>query len=253
MSDLASQNQRRSATLLGLSVGVIAVIVAAVLVLAGFAWVGVVVAGVVAGLAGLAAYRTADLIVLRASGATPADAKDPARLYNLVEGLCIANGLPEPSLYVVDEPAANAFAVGRSPRHASLVVTTGLLDTLDRIELEAVLAQQLSHIKNNDIAVSTLAASVLRWPLGIGATRSRVIDPERTVRADLAAVEMTRFPPGLIGALEKIRSDPATVERAPQASTHLWFAPPLSTGQGRGGSASPLPFLEDRLAVLREL
>lgn len=251
MSDLAAKNQRRSLALLAPGVGVAATLIAAILVLVGLGWVGVVLAAVIAGLLGVAVYRSADTTVLRACGATPADPEVHARLHNLVAGLCAGNGLAEPSLYLVDDPAPNAFVTGRSPRRAALVVTTGLLDRANRVELEAVLAHHLSHVKTNDIAVSTLAASVLGRALSVTGTRYRVVDPERSAQADLAAVEMTRFPPGLIGALEKVESDPATVTRAPRASAHLWFVPPPDPGSSDG--TARLPSLEDRLAVLREL
>src|SRR5256886_5466849 len=93
--------------------------------------------------------------------ARPADPVQYARLHNLVEGLCIAAGLPKPRVYVIEDPAPNAFATGRNPRHAAVAVTTGLLDTMNRIELEGVLAHELSHVKNYDILVSTLAVTLV--------------------------------------------------------------------------------------------
>ena len=83
------------------------------------------------------------------------------RLHNLVEGLCIAGGLPKPRVYVVDDPAPNAFATGRNPKHAAIAVTTGLLEKMNRVELEGVLAHELSHIRNYDILVSTLAVTLV--------------------------------------------------------------------------------------------
>ena len=95
------------------------------------------------------------------SRAQPADPQQYRRLYNLVEGLCIAGGLPQPRVYVVDDPAPNAFATGRNPQHAAIAVTTGLLEKLNRVELEGVIAHELSHIKNYDILVSTLAVTLV--------------------------------------------------------------------------------------------
>src|SRR5262249_56002636 len=83
------------------------------------------------------------------------------RYHNLVEGLCIAAGLPKPRLYVVDDPAPNAFATGRNPKHAALAVTTGLLNTMNRVELEGVIAHELSHVKNYDILVTTIAVTAV--------------------------------------------------------------------------------------------
>ena len=95
------------------------------------------------------------------SRAQPADPHEYARLHNLVEGLCIASGLPKPRIYIVDDPAPNAFATGRNPKHAAIAVTTGLLEKMNRVELEGVLAHELSHIKNYDILVSTLAVTMV--------------------------------------------------------------------------------------------
>src|SRR2546430_7332734 len=95
------------------------------------------------------------------SHAKPADPVEQARLHSLVEGLCIAGGLPKPRVYVINDPAPNAFATGRNPRHAAVAVTTGLLEKMNRVELEGVLAHELSHVKNYDILVSTLAVTMV--------------------------------------------------------------------------------------------
>ncbi len=84
-----------------------------------------------------------------------------ARFHNLVEGLCIASGLPKPRLYIVDDPAPNAFSTGRNPKHAAVAVTTGLLEKMNRVELEGVLAHELSHIRNYDVLVMTLAVTMV--------------------------------------------------------------------------------------------
>ena len=91
----------------------------------------------------------------------PADPVEYARYHNLVEGLCIASGLPKPRLYIVDDPAPNAFSTGRNPKHAAIAVTTGLLDKMNRVELEGVLAHELSHIRNYDILVMTIAVTMV--------------------------------------------------------------------------------------------
>src|SRR5687768_4418514 len=95
------------------------------------------------------------------SHARPASPTTYARLHNLVEGLCIAAGLPKPRIYVIEDDAPNAFATGRDPRHAAVAVTTGLMEKLTRVELEGVLAHELSHVKNYDILVSTLAVTLV--------------------------------------------------------------------------------------------
>jgi heat shock protein HtpX len=99
--------------------------------------------------------------VLRASKARPATPEQHARLHNIVDGLCIAAGIPKPAVYVIPEQAPNAFATGRNPEHASIAVTEGLLEQLNRVELEGVIAHELSHVKNRDILVGTLVATLV--------------------------------------------------------------------------------------------
>ncbi|MGH9225960.1 MAG: M48 family metallopeptidase, partial [Acidimicrobiales bacterium] len=123
--------------------------------------VGLFIALAVAGASAFFAYWKSDSVALAMSHARPADPQQYARLHNLVEGLCIAAGLPKPRLYVIEDDAPNAFATGRNPRHAAVAVTTGLLDKMNRIELEGVLAHELSHIKNYDLLVSTLAVTMV--------------------------------------------------------------------------------------------
>ena len=108
-----------------------------------------------------ASYRFGDRVVLRASRARPATPKEFPRLHNVVEGLCIAAGIPKPAVYVIPEQAPNAFATGRDPEHSSIAVTQGLLETLNRVELEGVIAHELSHVKNRDILVGTLVATLV--------------------------------------------------------------------------------------------
>jgi heat shock protein HtpX len=275
----------------------------------GYGWVGLAVALVVAIGSSAGAYWWSDAIALRMSHARPADPVEHARLHNLVEGLCIAGGLPKPRLYVVDDPAPNAFSTGRDPRHAAVAVTTGLLAKLNRIELEGVLAHELSHIKNYDILVSTLAvtlvgvvALVADWSLRFlwwGGPRHRddrsgggggpaavvailgfallllsplvakvlqaAVSRRRESLADATGVALTRYPPGLVSALEKLRDDRTVVHSASRATAHLWIESPLDRdggGGGQGGGARGARFnrlfdthppLEERIAALREM
>lgn len=118
---------------------------------------GVVIAFIFAAGMAFVSYFYSDRVALAASRAKPADGPEYQRYHNLVEGLCIAAGLPKPKLYVVDDPAPNAFATGRNPKHSSLAVTTGLLQMMNRVELEGVVAHELSHVKNYDILAGTVA------------------------------------------------------------------------------------------------
>jgi heat shock protein HtpX len=126
-------------------------------VLIGFGIAGVIVALLIAIAMSFFSYFYSDRVALAAARAKPADGPEYLRYHNLVEGLCIAAGLPKPKLYVVDDPAPNAFATGRNPKHASLAVTTGLLQMMNRVELEGVVAHELSHVKNYDILAGTVA------------------------------------------------------------------------------------------------
>ena len=225
-------------------------------------------------------YWKSDAVALAMSRAKPADPQEYARLHNLVEGLCIASGLPKPRVYVVDDEAPNAFATGRDPRHAAIAVTTGLLDKMNRVELEGVLAHELSHIKNYDILVSTLAVTMVglialvsdlchphavveRRParsrttptaaapsaflavLGfallilaplIGRLLQFAVSRRRELLADVSGVEITRYPPGLISALEKLKDDTTVVHSGSRATAHLWIEAPVAQDE-RGGPA----------------
>ncbi|MET0909377.1 MAG: M48 family metallopeptidase, partial [Ilumatobacteraceae bacterium] len=161
MFELIRSNKRRSIALVGSFVLVAALIGLAAGYVAGFGWWGFAAAVAIAGVMAFVSYWKADSIALAVSRARPADPQQYRRLYNLVEGLCIASGLPQPRIYVVDDPAPNAFATGRNPQHAAIAVTTGLLEKLNRVELEGVVAHELSHIKNYDILVSTLAVTLV--------------------------------------------------------------------------------------------
>jgi heat shock protein HtpX len=147
---------------------------------------GLVLALGIAVVMSFASYRYGDRIVLRVSRARPAGEQEYPKLHNLVEGLAIAGGIPKPDLYVIPEQAPNAFATGRNPEHASVAVTQGLLDMMNRVELEGVLAHELSHVKNRDMLVNTLAATLvgvvvllagwMRWGMfwgGMGRGRDR--------------------------------------------------------------------------------
>jgi heat shock protein HtpX len=151
------RNKWRTALILGAFVLLIVLVGVAFDILIGYGIAGIVIALVVATIMAFFSYFYSDRIALAASRAKPADPNEYRRYHNLVEGLCIAAGLPKPKLYVVDDPAPNAFATGRNPKHASLAVTTGLLNVMNRVELEGVIAHELSHVKNYDILAGTVA------------------------------------------------------------------------------------------------
>lgn len=283
-------------------VGLVALVAWGFHLLLGYGVAGLVVAVVAAGATSFAAWWGSDTIALRMSHARPADEVEHARLHNLVEGLCIAGGLPKPRLYVIEDDAPNAFATGRDPHHAAVAVTTGLLGKLNRVELEGVLAHELSHIKNYDTLVSTLAVTLvgvmvllsdfalrfLWWggprhrddrvagagpaavlglvgiallvlaPL-VGRLMQFAVSRRRELLADATGVSLTRYPPGLVSALEKLRDDTTVVHSASRATAHLWIESPLAhaSSEGRGARLNRLfdthPPLEERIAALREI
>jgi len=175
------------------------------------------------------------------------------RFADLCEGLCAALGLPMPELRVLTDPSVNAIAIGRRHDEAAIVVTAGLLGVLDRIELEAVIAHELAHIKRLDIATTALASSgVARVLLRLGGRRCRLWfeEADREIRADLAAVATTRYPPGMIAALERIcqiaDSRPVSVPTGLlERTSRSWLVPLESPGGD--------PAMAVRFDVLREL
>jgi heat shock protein HtpX len=122
---------------------------------------GLVLAALIAVAMTFGSYFSSDKIVLAVSRARPVTKKEYPYLFNVVEGVAIAAGLPKPRCYVIDDTAPNAFATGRNPDHSIIVVTTGILDKLNRVELEGVIAHEMSHIKNYDILVQTLAVTMV--------------------------------------------------------------------------------------------
>ena len=301
MNDLIASNKRRTALLLVGFVALVVVVGISVGSLAGNGTGGLIVAFGMSAVFAFTSYWKSDSIALAVSRAHPADEVTYKRLHNLVEGLCIASGLPKPKVYVIDDPAPNAFATGRNPKHAAIAVTTGLLDAMNRVELEGVVAHELSHIKNYDILVSTLAVTLvgtiaivtdialrMMWwnggrahrdgdrgdrgnPLAligivllilaplIGKIMQATVSRRRETLADVSAVRMTRYPPGLISALEKLQADSTVTHSASMATAHMWIEQPLSgvKDAGRLGTWHKLfqthPPLAERIALLREI
>ena len=300
MFELIKANKRRSTLLIFSFVVLLSLVGAAFGLLFGAGPTGAIVALVFSGMMAFASYWKADAIALAVSRAKPADPQQYQRLHNVVEGLCIAAGLPKPRVYIVDDPAPNAFATGRDPKHAAIAVTSGLLEKMNRVELEGVIAHELSHVRNYDILVSTLAVTLvgsialltnigmrMMWwnggrvrrdgdrdggnPLAlvglvllifapiIAKLMQAAVSRRRETLADVSACELTRYPPGLISALEKLRDDSTVTHSATTATAHMWIEQPLS-GVGDAGKFGFLnrmfdthPPLEERIALLREL
>jgi len=305
-----AKNKRRTFLLLFFFVALIATAALAFNFLLGFGAIGVVVAIVFAIAMAWGSYFYSDRVALAASRAKPAEGPEYQRYHNLVEGLCIAAGLPKPRLYVVDDPAPNAFATGRNPKHAALAVTTGLLETMNRVELEGVIAHELSHVKNYDILVTTVAVTAVgaiallsdlglrfMWFGGRGDRRDSAdsgglgiilvilafallilapfiallmqfaVSRRRELLADASGVQLTRYPPGLIAALEKLKNDKAVVHHATRATAQMWIESPLERGaedgdtNGEGSKKGSWlnrafdthPPLDERIQILKEM
>lgn len=296
-----ASNKRRSLALIFGFVVLVVLVGVAIGYLIGGGPTASVIALVIAAVMAFTSYWKSDSIALKVSRAVPADPETYQRLHNLVEGLCIAGGLPKPKVYIINDPAPNAFATGRNPQHAAIAVTTGLLEKMNRVELEGVVAHELSHIRNYDILVSTIAVTLvgsiaIMTDLGIrmmwwnGGRTSRegdrnngsnplalfgflllilapiiakamqaAVSRKRESLADVSACQMTRYPPGLISALEKLRADTTATHSASMATAHMWIEQPLS-GVSDGGKLgffhrmfNTHPPLDERIALLKEL
>ncbi len=238
------------------------------------------------------AYFFSDKIALMSSGAVPISREQSPRLYAVMERLAAKANLPMPKLYLIPQPAPNAFATGRNPSHASVAVTQGLMDLMDDEELEGVIAHELSHVRNYDILTSSIAAtiagsvtwiaSMARWGMifggmvggrdndreggGIAALLMLLLAPlaamllqlgisrTREYQADASGAKMVGHPYGLIRALEKLGAYNKRIPMDISPSTSaLCIVAPLSAGRTLSRLFSTHPPLEDRIARLQAM
>jgi len=219
-------------------------------------------------------YWFSDKLVLRMTGARPATKEEARELYNIVENLSITAGLPMPKVYIVEDPSPNAFATGRDPDHAVVAATTGLLQILDRNELEGVMAHELAHVGNRDMLVMTVAVVLAGFVAmladflsraiffgGDGRDRSPIflilgiagiilapiaakmiqlaISRKREYLADASAALLTRYPEGLASALEKISNSHRPMKKVSHATAHLFISDPYAS-EGKRSFADKL-------------
>lgn len=267
------------------------------LIIGGLAWVAskyfgnpniTIIAIVVSLIYAAIQYFAASKIALAVNGAQEIEKRDNPRFYRTVENLSIASGLPMPKVYIMDDPALNAFATGRDPQHAAVAATSGLLEVMTDTELEAVIAHELGHIKNYDIRVMMIVVGLvgaigfiadaimhMMWfggdddrgssPLALVAMIAAAIlapfaamliqlavSRRREYLADSSGALLTRYPQGLESALRKIRDHGSATQRQNTATAHMFFANPL-----RGASFARLfsthPPIDDRIARLQKM
>lgn len=238
----------------------------------------------------LISYYYSDQIALMASAAQEVPRKDPfMELHRIVENLSITAGIPKPKIYLIPDTALNAFATGRDPEHASIAVTQGLLERMNKQELEGVIAHELSHVKNYDIRLSTVVVVLVGaialvsdwfmrslWFRGrsdrensnsylvligialailapIAATLIQLaISRKREYLADASGALLTRYPEGLAEALEVIAKDKEPLEVANRATAHLYIANPFKN-VNVSSLFSTHPPIEDRIKKLRAM
>lgn len=240
----------------------------------------------------LISYYAGGNMILSMTGAKEVKKSEYPHLFHTVEGLAIAAGIPKPKCYVINDTALNAFATGRDPKHAAITVTTGLMDKLNRQELEGVIAHEMSHIKNYDIRMMMLAAVMVGvvtllsdfflHSLWFGNKKNNdngnlglillvagiilailapfvaqliklAVSRKREYLADANGALLTRYPPGLASALEKISKDPdPLVDKANKATAHLFISTPFRKKKGiMTGMFSTHPPIQDRIKRLK--
>ncbi len=235
-------------------------------------------------------YWYSDKIVLSMYRATPVTNESHPDLYNVVENMAITAGLPMPKVYVIPDAAPNAFATGRNKNHAAVAVTSGLLQILNKAELEGVIAHELSHVGNRDTLLSTIVVVLVGFVAllshmfmrgamfgGLGRRNDReggnmfailglvlaifapisvtliqlAISRKREYLADVSGALLTRYPEGLASALEKISRFSQPMARANQATAHLFIANPFGPGKKLATLFMTHPPAEDRIRILR--
>lgn len=233
---------------------------------AGFGFGIVGIALIISGLMSFGSYYYSDKMILALSGAKQIKKENNPAFFRIVENLCIASGMPMPKIYIMNDSAPNAFATGRDPKHAVVCATTGILEKLNKVELEGVIAHELSHVKNYDIRLMSivvilvglvaLLADIFMRSLWFGGRSDRenrnsqsifliigivfaILSPiiatliqlavsrKREFLADASGALLTRYPEGLASALEKIAKDKEPLEAANNATAHLYIVNPF--------------------------
>lgn len=259
----------------------------------GYGEYAITIAVLISLISAFSSYWFSDKMVLSLGGARKAEGEEAAKLINILEGICVSSGMPMPKVYIVEDPSPNAFATGRSPKHAAVAVTRGLLDTMDYYQLEGVLAHEMAHIKNYDTLLSTIASVMIGAVIIVGDIFSRslifggrrrrddrdngnaffmiiglfflILSPiagkllqmalsrNREYLADATAVEFTRNPEGLATALLKLGGANTSVQRVSEATASLYIANPLKNKKSVAELFSTHPPIEKRVEAIRNI
>jgi heat shock protein HtpX len=290
MFDEVSRNKRNSIFLILIFLVIISILGVILGAIWGSIYFGGILALIFAIIYSLIVFKSGDKMILSMSGAKEVKKSEYPHLFHTVEGLAIAAGIPTPKAYVIKDSALNAFATGKDPSNAAITVTTGLLEKLNRQELEGVIAHEMSHIKNYDIrfmmltvvmvgVVLLLSDFILRsfWfgggrrrdsgnshliilliglalailaPIVVQLVRLS-ISRKREYMADASGAILTRYPEGLASALEKIKDDPdPLVDKANRATAHLFISSPFRKVK-KSSLWSTHPPINDRIKKLR--
>jgi len=290
---MESANRRKTFLLLAGMGALVWVVVFSALTYFGQSTVGIVPIAVgIALISVWGSYYASDSIVLKMTGARLLQESDNPKLFNVIQEVVIASGLPMPKVAVVQDTAPNAFATGRNPEHAVIAFTTGLLDAMDRDQLQGVIAHEMSHVGNRDTLVSAVAATTagaiallsdmltrMMW-FGGGRRNNRdnngnpialvlslvvlilaplaavllksAISRRREALADATAVSFTRNPAGLRSALEVLAADSTVVHQRSTAVAHIWIESPLDARSVSKLFATHPP-IEERIAALKAM
>ena len=288
-----AHNQRKTLVLLGLMFSLTAVVIWAVGVYLGYSSVGIVPIAVGISMAGVwFSYYASDRIVLTMTGAKVVDANSAPQLYNIVQEVVLASGMPMPKVAIVDDEAPNAFATGRDPEHGVIAFTTGILRVMDREQLQGIAAHEMAHIANRDTLVSAVAATTagaiallsdmlmrIMWfgggrrdnreggsnPLVLiaalvvmilaplaAALLKAAVSRSRESLADATGVAFTRNPAGLRRALEELQRDSTVVRQQSTSVAHVWIESPLDASAAHRLFATHPP-LASRIAALQAM
>ncbi|MCB9798482.1 M48 family metallopeptidase [Candidatus Nomurabacteria bacterium] len=254
--------------------------------LLGYGYESVVIALIISLFMSWFSYYHSDKIAIKSAGAVEISKEDNPYVYRMVENLCLSIGMPMPKVHIINSPALNAFATGRDPEHASIALTTGIIQALENEELEGVIAHELSHVQNYDIRVMTIVVVlvgaiallsdfffrasfsgrgsdkkghpalmiigivlIILSPL-IAELIKMAVSRKREFLADASGALMTRYPEGLARALEKISASNIPFDRASKATAHLFISNPFK-GSKVKNLFSTHPPAEERIAKLR--